>query len=50
MQWIKAFVGIWKESRDGVEGATKGTHRARQARHRARRQALAFDLRNEGAA
>jgi hypothetical protein len=44
MSWIRAFVGIWMESRDGVEGATRGSGvvaRARRGgRRRYRRQVL----------
>jgi hypothetical protein len=29
MSWIKAFVGIWMESRNGVEGATIATRETR---------------------
>ena len=38
MSWVKAFVDIWMESRNGVEGATIGTRR--QARRSYRRQVL----------
>ena len=39
MSWLKAFVDIWMESRNGVEGATRGFSR-KVSRRQSRRMVL----------